>query len=472
MAVEKKLQGLHIVLILFIMLSIALCVTTVLAFKNYQEQEILKNNAIKAEAAAKKEQTRLEKNLADIKTVGGWDANYEVARILNDFNQDKVRFANTYGETTQDVYPKMLKVHIEKYKAVQGNLATELANVARLEAELTALKDEKDKVNTQHRTAEEALTTKLAARDEQLKDVQKVKTDFQNTSDTKYSDTVRDHTVAAGELKEKARLALEEKNRTSVVLAKTQSVMEAFRKGPIDGFSSPDGEIIETSATVGVVYVNRGRNDGLRRQTIFQVFDHDAQLKDASTLRSKGEIEITEIIGPHRAVARVITDTVSDPILPGDLIYSFIFRPGMPERFALSGNLDVNGDGISDLNRLRSLIQINGARLDAYVDLEGAIVGKLSESTRYLVVGDRPSRESEAAARESHDQLGKQAGELGVVKIPLERFLDYIGLQSNDQRYDLSHQVRDREDAEKTDKKETEDLPFRKRPERGKEGAF
>lgn len=471
MAVEKKLQGLHIVLILFIMLSIGLCVSTVMFYKQFEEQELATRAANTAAENAKKAQAKAEKEVAEIKRVGGWDDSDDVDSILAEFEDDRVSFASTYGETPQDVYPKMLRVHIDKYKAIENQLADQLAEVARLNKSLVALKESSATINEDHRLAKAELTKKTTDLESELTRVQSAKVASQDDLDKKYSAAARGASESLADANERRRQVEETLNRTTAQLDGTKQVLDDFTRGPIDGFTAPDGKIIETSASVGVVYVNRGRNDGLRRQTIFQVFDHDAQLRDPSTLTPKAEIEITEIIGPHRAVARVISDTVSDPILPDDLIYSFIFRPGMPERFALAGKLDVDGDGRDDTERLRSLLQINGAKLDAFIDGDGAVAGELSERTRYLVIGDRPSRDSEEAARESFDQLRTQATTLGVVKLPLERFLDYIGLQSDDQRYDLSHQSRDR-DAEKAEKNGKTEQPFRKRPERGDDGAF
>jgi len=134
----------------------------------------------------------------------------------------------------------------------------------------------------------------------------------------------------------------------------------------------------------------------------------------------------------------------------------------------LAGVLDVDGDGRSDLDKLRSLIQINGAKLDAYVTADGEVDGAISHRTRFLVLGPRPRSDSEEAAREAYDELVGQADSHGISKIPLEQFLDYIGLQSDDQRYDLSHQARDREPVEEG----SSSKPFRKRPERGEDGAF
>lgn len=471
MAVERKLQGLHIVLILFVTLTIALGVTTVWAFKSYQEEEVQRKKAEQSAAAARTEQKQLEKDIAEIKTIGGWNDDDSVEDVIADFNRDKELFGTTYGETPQQVYPQMLKIQLEKHKNLEDQVTQHLATIAQYQSDISQLQAAKEKVNQEFRSENEKLTEKANSSETRA-----------NEQQQKHEKTLADHDAQIGEERRASKQAFDEEKvkREKVIVANTKladqlgdttKALTDLIEEPLD-FTRPDGEIIATSTTVGLVYVNRGRKDGLRRQTIFDVFGHDATLRAPETLEPKGQIEIVEIIDDHRSLARILSDTVSDPILPGDKIHSFIYRPGMPERFAFAGIMDVDGDGKDDLDRLRSLIQINGAKLDAFVAADGSITGELTERTRYLVLGDKPRKESDEEARESYEQLSSLATEYPTVKIRLETFLDYIGLQADDQRYDLSHQQRDRDEAAGPGEDSGKEQPFRKRPARGEEGAF
>jgi len=239
MAVEKKLQGLHIVLILFIILAIAMTVTTVLAYKKYEETLIAKKTSDQAAAAAKKEQDRLKKVVLDIKTIGGWDESNSVPDILKQWAADKVTFASTYGKTTMEVYPQMLQLQIDKYREVQDKLAQELDKVASLEKDLDTLKDEKEAVNEEHRKSAAELASKLSEREGDLAKVREDRTTDQDKNDKKFGDAARAHTAALTEEKDKHRGSLRSLARTSEQLEDTQKELKTVLKHVLDP-TTPD----------------------------------------------------------------------------------------------------------------------------------------------------------------------------------------------------------------------------------------
>ena len=61
--------------------------------------------------------------------------------------------------------------------------------------------------------------------------------------------------------------------------------------------------------------------------------------------------------------ARILDDKVSDPIIPGDKIFTPLWSPGEQRHFALAGLMDIDGDGHSDLEPLMNIIQ-SGRRRD------------------------------------------------------------------------------------------------------------
>ncbi|NIP84339.1 MAG: hypothetical protein GTO03_01770, partial [Planctomycetales bacterium] len=113
-------------------------------------------------------------------------------------------------------------------------------------------------------------------------------------------------------------------------------------------------------------------------------------MKNALNLDPKGALEVVRIVGPHLAEARITEDTLVNPIIPGDRIISPIFNAGRPERFAVAGTVDLNGDGQSDLEQLLALIRRNGGIVDAYVDENGLPVGLVTAATKFVIQGEPP----------------------------------------------------------------------------------
>ena len=131
----------------------------------------------------------------------------------------------------------------------------------------------------------------------------------------------------------------------------------------------PDGKIAWVNQRDNIVYVNVGSADGLPRRTTFSVFDKDAT--DASTAVQKGSIEVLNIRAAHMAEARILESSNSDPIVPGDIIYTPLWSPGQTPHFAIAGRIDFENDGTNDREKLKNLITYNGGVVDSEVDDKG-----------------------------------------------------------------------------------------------------
>ena len=104
----------------------------------------------------------------------------------------------------------------------------------------------------------------------------------------------------------------------------------------------------------------------------------------------KGTIEVTQILGDHLAEARIIDDSLIDPLVPGDKIYTPLWDPGHPERFAIAGKIDIDGDGRDDHERLKNLILLSGGVVDADLQPDGKQTGTMTVDTRDLIIGPAP----------------------------------------------------------------------------------
>ena len=154
----------------------------------------------------------------------------------------------------------------------------------------------------------------------------------------------------------------------------------------LDGLRSPvlereDGRVVSVNQGSGIVTLDIGSASGLRNGTTFGVFDPAE--KNLAEARSKGSIEISQVLGPNRAEARILETVIADPIQRGDLIHTPVWKPGMHPRFVLSGRMVVPGFGSrslddtsreDDLKDVINLILANGGIVDYYMKDDGTMM--------------------------------------------------------------------------------------------------
>ncbi|QEG41543.1 hypothetical protein [Roseimaritima ulvae] len=182
-----------------------------------------------------------------------------------------------------------------------------------------------------------------------------------------------------------------------------------------------------TSVINKLIQIDLGSADQLRRGVVFSVIDADAtRVTDAEP---KAKIEVISIRKDHLSLCRVIdAPALSDPIIPGDKIYSPFWAPGRTVKIALAGEIDIDNDGRGDTETLRGMIMAAGGQV---VEPE-----ELDPSVRFLVVGETPEIEpgAEAEVREQFTNLGiirSRARELGITEIPAWKLLNYIQVISD-----------------------------------------
>ncbi|MGE3780262.1 MAG: hypothetical protein AB7F89_23940 [Pirellulaceae bacterium] len=207
------------------------------------------------------------------------------------------------------------------------------------------------------------------------------------------------------------------------------SLLEAVKQYQDEPFEVGDGVVTWVNQGARTVWINLGLADGLRRQTMFSVYDQ----ADNGVQRTdpKASIEVTKVLDQHLAEARIAFDGASNPIMRGDVIFSPAWRPGKRIRFALAGVIDIDGDGRSDRNLVRSLLSASGGQIDFEAHDDGKKEGEMTAGIRYLVLGSSPAegdptlvnREALAAYSEAQDAADK----LGIEKITVDKMLEWVG---------------------------------------------
>src|SRR5262249_11313873 len=112
------------------------------------------------------------------------------------------------------------------------------------------------------------------------------------------------------------------------------------------------------------------------------------------TEKPKGTIELVWV-GEKYSLARITeTKNHTDPIRPGDIVYSPAWSPNEPMRFALIGKMDINRDGRDDRADLIRMIQAAGGIVDYDLPPPGAgkEQGKITGRDAWYVIDDPEKR--------------------------------------------------------------------------------
>jgi len=225
-------------------------------------------------------------------------------------------------------------------------------------------------------------------------------------------------------------------------------------------FEIPDGEILTVNYQLGLVWINLGSADNLPERGTFSIYAKsnngigrgekiDPNNPDKTVYWKhgpkdiKGAIEITRILGPHRAEARIVPDKGDDnkPFAAGDLLYSPAYTPGQINSFAFAGLFDFNDDGISDAESLKADVIRSGGRVSVFVgeNITNKYAKKrpaVSIQDKFLVRGLIPDlTESPVDKREAHKLMIQEYGKMiqeakdnGVRIISMNDFLAYMGI--------------------------------------------
>jgi hypothetical protein len=202
---------------------------------------------------------------------------------------------------------------------------------------------------------------------------------------------------------------------------------------------NPDGHIVRVNQRQQMVWIDRGRADGLLRQTTFAIYDHNEN--GASSKKSKGRIEVLTV-GENMSEARILEDSPANPIIAGDIIDTPAWSPGQRIHFALAMKMDVNKDRVDDFDMVKNIIRMNGGEIDAELRLEptGKVVrnGEISVETRYFVEGEKPSEATNPELLKQYDAFDRERERFNVKKISLDKLLALMGWRAEERTVPLS----------------------------------
>jgi hypothetical protein len=473
MANNPKGNNLLIPLIVFVVLFVACGVT---AFLFYQETTKLKTQVASETDKAKK--ATADKTKSD-----------EQTRILKgkigypdlDFGQENDAAG---GETL------MAKVaeELSKYSPGAGASLTFKEELARLNQQVQDNKKLVDNLNADlaqkakdfdEKRAVEAQT--VAQHDKNAKDANDTLAKEQTEMKQKLDESTRQVTEYAKQATDSQELQKQKEREYEVLKNKTDREISEFsvattdmknKLTKIESVGKQVGEVVSVDNLAKEVYINRGSDDRLTLQTTFSVWSPsmigtihwrekndkvEADAKKEFELSNKqnpletrleggpkGYIEVVAVLGPNQSVGRMTMFKIADPIAPGDLLFSPIWTPGQGKRFALVGRFDLTGTGTNDRKLLVDMIKRQGGTIDAEVDDEGKLIGKIQIGTNWLVTGSvpdptdsaDPDKDKAAPIGEKLAELQAEARRLGVEVIDQKKLYDFMGYTPHTRQYE------------------------------------
>lgn len=456
----REHQGYQIALVIFVMLTVLLSITTFMFFKKYREEQQKYGEVVDQREAVTKDKDALDNRLAQVLPLLGFTKE-ETLDAINKMVADDRKALEPYktligGEAAaaapqdegfgDEAAPAATEIsnplqYRDIVKALKSELDIRSAAMVALTADKQKLEQTVAANRAEDKTKLDAATAGQVAAQTELDSEKQKMTAGRAEKETQVATLTEalnkkdeDSKKLDAELNDKIAALNKDKVERSRQMVDMRQQLELTRP---KNFETTDGRITYVLAAERMVYINLGSADNLRPQVTFSVYGQDsAKLVESE---SKAQIEVTQISGPHSAVARVLSDSRRDPILPGDAIFSPAFHPGSKVHFAIVGITDVDKDGDSDRQKIRDLIATNGGVIDVEVDDDGKLLGTakpldVNAGTQYLIQGNPPTDNKVLG---EYSRIIGRAKETGTSILTVQQFLNMMGYKSDERTVGL-----------------------------------
>jgi hypothetical protein len=326
---------------------------------------------------------------------------------------------------------------------------------ANAEKNAKAAEESYQKMNAEYATAVQALKAAASAFPALVTaEVGKVKAQV-DTAINKFDDSTKQYTA---DLKNKTDAITQAEITKDQLTAKNNSLETRVnaaeqkltdREDPF-AFEKHHGRI--TKRSDNIVYIDLGSADKVRAGLTFTIQPSDTPERGIDTrkiervlqngqkeitVKTKGSIEVIEVLGPNLSQARVTNepDRIRDGILVGDTLYNAAWRKGSADRVALFGVFDTDADGTDDTKTLIRELNKMGIIVDAYYDLEQKKwIGNMTTLTNFVIEGYYPTSTTadglagaKSAITANLDAAKRLAQEKGIKIVKARDFLPRIG---------------------------------------------
>jgi len=445
MATSSKPTAVHFSLVFFVMTTLILALVCYLTSKELAAKT--------AEANTNKDEATTNKNLLN-NALGDIDAlkgrlgynftdigagNGGAETVIGALNGDLRAHGReqalpapetaTVADTLQSLRAALDAANAQVATLQQGNNDLD----ARLAQEVTTHNNRADQLQTSQENSEAELQKTITTVNEKLSE--------KDTEISKWRDNYRQELVAKEQISDELNRVRDELSKEITDLGNVVDYLrDRLDQAENLSFEIPDGKIVRVDNTTRTVWINLGEQDLLRKQISFSVYTSDHRGVARGTEDIKAKIEVTNILGPQLAEARILEEDISRPIQEDDPIYTPLWTPGIKEQFSFVGVVDFDGDGKSDRELLHDIIANAGAAIEIEVNDQGVREpenGKLTVASKFLVVGgienpgDFPGfadkQQEIQKVQEELQALEKEARRQGIRKVSFGDFLNYIG---------------------------------------------
>ena len=419
-------QGLQIAVILMVMMVVGLGITTGV-FYNANLKAQTEADEAKSQSQQYSSQLRqIQGDLNRLKVIIGHTEETAMDEIETQFTSDVAAFVADENGTPADVQAlNYRKIPVElrnKYSTLEQQLSS-------AREQITALQAERDSIRS---TADSAVAKAKAEKDAADANLRKLTAEYQSARQSLQDDqkkVLASKQAIEGQVAKVTAQFTQEKKVMEKDNDDLQKLVEGLKKVTQDLqpkiTDRPDGKVVWSNQREKTVWINLGSQDMLRPQMTFSVYPVGQEnLADA---QAKASIEVTKIHDGHQAEARITNFDSTNPVMPGDTIFTPTWTPGHPEKFAVVGFIDIDGDDKDDTEDLRQLIETAGGQVAAYVDETGSIKGALTPDIRYLILGERPTEKTSEGGLAAYSQMNEAARANGIQPIRVDQFIDWAG---------------------------------------------
>uniref|UniRef100_A0A7C2JZ46 Uncharacterized protein n=1 Tax=Schlesneria paludicola TaxID=360056 RepID=A0A7C2JZ46_9PLAN len=436
---SNKPGAVHYSLIFFVMTTIVLAVTTYMFHRDYSDATVATQKATSDLQAANTALAKSDSDMQELRKILGLTEQPQVFDSQNPDNPSTVVGATRLlmrdqGQLAESTFIGTLAKVGEAYKTAITDRDSKVAETNTRERELLAAQSryqaQSDDHDKKYRDAEAEKRKVIAERDELLlakdREIAELRSQYNQVQvelEQEKEARQQDREKAQGEI-----------DKLVAINNKIRDELDEIKR---ESFEVADGTVRRVDNTSRMVWIDLGDADFLKPRMTFSVYDKSTPGVARTTADIKGKIEVTRIIDGHLSEAKIIEEDLYRPMAPGDFIYTPLWSPGRPEKFAIVGKIDLDGDGESDRPLFHQELAVRGAQVVDEVDDEGNRPSPgINETIKFVIMGalpdpteaalDEEAKRMETVLQQAKD-MRSEARLYGVRIIPLNAFLDYIG---------------------------------------------
>lgn len=445
--------GVIVSLIVFIVLTIAMLVMTIVFYSRQTEAQAAMQTAENELSQYVKAAEKTSDRFAQYEQAAG--SRQSVAGYLSTRYDDLASFV-TGGESSEldAIKSEMASLGVDETTGVRGTLRGMQRQLRDLESQIERL----------DRTVAER-ERELAAREQEMRDLRAAHTeereqlreevqDYREANETYATDLQatrelmeervegqrRDFERRIDDLNDELDIARTDLRRSRDRLEQYETLLEGQRIQASNPALLADGQVLDSEPASGTVFINRGTRERMVMGMSFEVFDSVDAIRinpDRTISRGKASIKVTEV-NTSTSVAAVTRSTPGRPIVRGDVIVNAAYDPNRTFKFLVHGAFDVDRDGRATQEEAQFLksqiIDWGGAVVEADTvpgDLDFLVLGVQPDEPAPLPTTASPNQieiwAARMQARDTYDQLMSQASDAKIPVLNQNRFFILIG---------------------------------------------